>query len=97
MSSGDSVEVRFFAGLRDGLGQSLTCAVLTDAGTTIADILHKLPTGPKELNLDEGAEGCMRSDPVILLNGRNIVFLNGQETRLLPGDRISVFPPISGG
>ena len=33
----------------------------------------------------------------VLLNGRNIVFLNGPETRLSNGDTVAVLPPIGGG
>lgn len=33
----------------------------------------------------------------VLLNGHNIVFLNGTATKLKDGDVIAIFPPVGGG
>jgi molybdopterin synthase sulfur carrier subunit len=33
----------------------------------------------------------------VLLNGRNIVFLDGPETQLNDGDTVAILPPIGGG
>jgi molybdopterin synthase sulfur carrier subunit len=33
----------------------------------------------------------------ILVNGRDIEFLNGLETKLKEGDTVTIFPPVGGG
>jgi molybdopterin synthase sulfur carrier subunit len=42
-------------------------------------------------------EGIAQGYLHVLLNGRNIVFLNGPETRLSDGDTVAILPPIGGG
>ena len=42
-------------------------------------------------------EGIAKGYIHVLLNGRNIVFLNGPETRLSDGDTVAILPPIGGG
>lgn len=41
--------------------------------------------------------GELRPDISILVNGRNIVFLDGLDTALAPGDEIALLPPAAGG
>jgi len=42
-------------------------------------------------------EGISNGYLHVLLNGRNIVFLDGPETRLSDGDTVAILPPIGGG
>ena len=42
-------------------------------------------------------EGVAKGYLQVLLNGRNIVFLNGPGTRLSDGDTVAVLPPLGGG
>ena len=39
----------------------------------------------------------LRQFILILVNGRNIVFLDGLNTKLVEGDVIAISPPIAGG
>ena len=37
------------------------------------------------------------ADAIILLNGRNILYLEGKDTKLADSDVVSVFPMVAGG
>lgn len=39
----------------------------------------------------------LKSDYVFLVNGRNVEVLEKENTKLKDGDKISIFPPITGG
>lgn len=41
--------------------------------------------------------GMLQSHIVILVNGRNYLFLDGLNTKLKDGDQIVISPPLSGG
>jgi molybdopterin synthase sulfur carrier subunit len=41
--------------------------------------------------------GNLESHVVILVNGRNYLFLDGLNTKLKDGDQIVISPPLSGG
>ncbi|WP_258360064.1 MoaD family protein [Moorella sulfitireducens (nom. illeg.)] len=43
------------------------------------------------------ADGGLKRGIAILVNGRNINFLQGMDTSLNPGDRITIIPPAAGG
>lgn len=50
----------------------------------------------KELLIDANT-GCVRSSHKILVNGRDIDFLDKLDTRILDGDSVAFFPPVGGG
>ena len=93
-----SVEVSFFSGVR---------ALIDDAGiivdlpeeSSVADLLRKV-VGVYGRDLMEylfDGEGRIQSYVVVILNGRGIGVLNGEETALRDGDRVSILPAIGGG
>lgn len=49
-------------------------------------LLEELPPGIK-----------LKGGVTVMVNGRNIRFLDGNETELEGGDTVTVFPPIGGG
>jgi len=52
----------------------------------------------KSLNLENYYEdGKLRSDIVIMINGRNIYFLDGLNTKLKNGDEVLIMPIVVGG
>jgi len=91
------VTVRFYAHLRDLVGQKALVELEVEQGATISDLLDELflDSRIKETLLDENEE--IKPDITILKNGREIRFLAGMETRLTAGDEISVFPVVVGG
>ncbi|MHA1264429.1 MAG: MoaD family protein [Candidatus Helarchaeota archaeon] len=73
---------------------------LTYEGDTVGAILRQFleEYGDK---LDEALidpqTNMLRDYILVLLNGRNINFLNGLETKLSDGDVIAISPPLAGG
>jgi len=92
------IEVRLFANLRE---LAKTKATIEDikSGTSVGDVLQKICErfGVKfrEQILDK--LGQPNENIKILLNGQNIVFLQGPATKLKDGDVIAIFPPVGGG
>jgi len=94
--SGMKVEVEFFATLRLKLPKPIYQLDMPERAT-IKDLMRELDriTGqPISKELFRGDE--VIPGTVILLNGKNILHLNGVETPLEPG-KIAVFPPVAGG
>jgi molybdopterin converting factor small subunit len=56
-------------------------------GTTVRTVLHESALPPTLLFPD----GHLHHDVEVLVNGRNIAFLAGLDTRLAPDDRVTVF------
>lgn len=42
-------------------------------------------------------EGRLKPGIAVLVNGRNINFLQGLDTSLSPGDKVTIVPPAGGG
>jgi len=92
-----TVTVKAFGGLRE-LAPSSAITVSLPLGTTVADLLVVLHRRIPALHekLETGlADGYIN----ILLNGRNVRFLDGLRTRLpaAAGATIAFLPPIGGG
>ncbi len=52
----------------------------------------------EDLLLEEPPSGIkLKGGVTVMVNGRNIRFLEGYETQLEGGDTVTVFPPIGGG
>jgi MoaD family protein len=89
------VTLKVFGGLRD-LRDSAVDEHTVPAQTTIEDLWHLLESeaAPFVAKLRDGlANGYLH----VLLNGRNVAFLDGQQTRLSNGDVVAVLPPVGGG
>jgi molybdopterin converting factor small subunit len=69
--------------------------LLLTAGATVSSLLESLRIGYQGGTGKSGEAG--REPSIILLNGRNIEFLNGLDTPLSDGDILAVFPTSGGG
>ena len=70
------------------------------SGSTLKDLLAELverygPALARRLYEADSLE--LRKDLRLLLNGREITFLNGLATALKNGDHLSLIPPLAGG
>lgn len=64
---------------------------------SIRSLLEKLCVSSEHRQRIFDTEGNVRNDITILKNGRNIVFLEGLDTGLNGGDKVTIFPPVCGG
>jgi len=89
------VSVKVFGGLRDAFGQGeMQLRIPSDA--TLSALFEQLATSrPAETaKLVEGIDAGYLN---VLVNGRNVHFLDGRDTRLSDHDSVAVLPPIGGG
>ena len=91
-----TVELRFFANFRQAVGQKLLDREFPGESIRIGEILEELEAAYPDLDLRD-ADGAVREYVSILKNGTDIVHLDGQNTRVEAGDRVSLFPPVAGG
>ncbi len=65
-------------------------------GARVKDLLERLveekPELRREMYTDRGELAV-----AVLVNGRNTVFLDGEETVLRDGDTVAIIPPAGGG
>lgn len=92
------MEVNFFAGLREIVGQK-TVEIPVSNGTTarqlVKEVVRCYPPMRQEL-LDEN--GDLYGHVHVVINGRDIRYLEGSMERVIsPNDRVSIFPAIGGG
>lgn len=89
------MKVKFFAYIRD---YTKTKEIQVDYRGTLHELLIQLCNmfgrdfGKKIFNGDE-----ISSEIIILINGRNMVHLQGIDTVLNDEDEISIFPVVAGG
>ena len=90
------MEVRYFADIRTLAGTIEE--ERTSVPPTVSDLLAVLSAekGPSfENRVFPG--GKLSDTMIILVNGRNILHLNGVRTPLNPDDVVAVFPMVAGG
>ncbi|MBS3825989.1 MoaD family protein [Candidatus Bipolaricaulota bacterium] len=92
-----TVEVKLFANFRDKAGVSSTEVQATTAGELIRKLVSEFEELEDLLLEEPPPEIELRSGVTVMLNGRNIRFLEGNETELEEDDTVTVFPPIGGG
>jgi molybdopterin synthase sulfur carrier subunit len=92
------VEVRLFANLRE-LTKMKVVVEDIKSGTSIGDVLQKICErfGARFRERVLNKRGQPNENVKVLLNGHNIVFLEGVATKLKDGDVIAIFPPVGGG
>lgn len=90
------LELRFFATFREAVGsKTISLEVADDA--TVGDVLATLETeydGLGDMLIDDEA---IAPHINVLLNGREVLHMEGLDTPLSPGDTLSIFPPVAGG
>jgi molybdopterin synthase sulfur carrier subunit len=68
------------------------------SGSTFIEVIRKLVSEYPELKSEVLNEDMnLKGNYIYLLNGRNVEYLDKEETLIKDGDRIAIFPPIGGG
>jgi molybdopterin synthase sulfur carrier subunit len=93
----DRMEIKIHATLRDAVGKK--CVRLDKfSNATIEQILQELisryPAIVPKLFRDNGE---LHAGAHILINGRDMRYLNGLETRISAEDEVRIFPAVGGG
>lgn len=91
-----TVELRLFANFRQAVGQKHLEREYPGTVVTIAEILTDLEAAYPDLSFFDD-DGELREYISVLKDGTDIVHLDGIETTVEAGDRISLFPPVAGG
>lgn len=93
------VLVRTTMGLKKTIGQDRIQIVLEN-GETVANLMDRLVSRWGKVLADQiflpGARNP-RSGTMIMVNGRNIHFLNQLDTVLQEGDEVTILPAVGGG
>ena len=89
--------MRVFATLRDVVGGK-SVYVDVDSGVSVrqllAQLLDKYPDLRSKLLTEDGQ---LNPSVHILVNGRDVRFLQGLETVITAQDTVQMFPPVGGG
>jgi len=94
------VTLRFYALLRELVGRKELIVNLDNDDARVIDVLEAIKREISEEVYNKIISFYNREKGprlVILLNGRNVVHLEGLETKVKDGDRVDVFPPAGGG
>ncbi len=89
-----TVTVKMYATIREKFNHDS----VQISGNIFIEAIRKLVSEYPELK-DEvlNEDTNLKEDYIYLLNGRNVEFLNKEETLIKDGDKISIFPPVGGG
>ena len=90
------LELRFFATFRVAVGQKTIEREFAD-GATVGDVLTALEAEFEGLSGELIEDGEIRDQLSVLKNGREVLHMEGIDTVMEDGDRLSVFPPVAGG
>ncbi|MFW5903834.1 MAG: ubiquitin-like small modifier protein 1 [Candidatus Saliniplasma sp.] len=90
-----SVKIKLFANIAEKAGQRI---IEVDASNVreAFEILEERFGGLRG-ELFKEDEKNLRDNITVIKDGRNITYLNGLETELKDGDKLSVFPLVGGG
>jgi molybdopterin synthase sulfur carrier subunit len=91
------MRVKIFATLRPLVGAK-EVEVGVETGDTVRNVLEKLTAeypALRERVLDD--DGNLQSFIHVLVNGRNMKFLDGLNSTIQEGDKLALFPPVGGG
>jgi len=91
-----SVQVNFYSTINKTFGIN-SVQIVSKNPLGVRSLLEKICTSPERHEQIFDTSNCLRGRIIILKNGRNINSLNGLETELNNGDKVAIFPAVSGG
>ena len=87
------VKVKVYMTLREQFGWKEKIVELDKNSSKLRDLIDKVPEIEWAINKYHGERWGL----IILVNGRNIEFLDKENTVLKDGDVVTLFPPLAGG
>jgi molybdopterin synthase sulfur carrier subunit len=90
------VELRFFATVREAVGERTTTRTVKQ-GATVRDVLAGLEADYSSLDGALLDDGDVAGGITVLHNGTNVVNRGGGATELADGDALSITLPVTGG
>ncbi len=88
--------LKFFATFREAVGSKIVDRSFPDA-STVGDVLTALESEYDGLAGNLLEDGDLKPQINVLLNGREVLHMDGVETAVSDGDTLAVFPPVAGG
>ena len=90
------MEIKIYATLRDVVGAA-RLQLGSDSEITVDSLLQELCVRYPAVRPKLLRHGELHPATHILINGRDMRFLNGLETVVSPEDEVRIFPPVGGG
>lgn len=88
------IKIKLFLTLQKNISSDNNIVEASTMIEAVKELIKKYPLLKREL---VNEDFTLKDDYIYLVNGRNIAFLQGENTTLKDGDRITIFPPIGGG
>ncbi len=87
-------KVKLYATLKEIAGRDTVFVKGNTVKEAIVNLVKEFPELKKEI-VDENFN--LKEDYIYLVNGRNIVFLQNENTPVSENDKLAIFPPVGGG
>jgi len=91
-----SVKIKLFANLAEKAGQSEINVSAENVRDALKELIDEHPR-LDDIIFKDTDENELSDSITVIKDGRNITYLNGLETELKEGDKLSIFPPVGGG
>lgn len=88
--------LKFFATFREAVGSKIVDRSFPGA-STVGDVLTALESEYDGLAGNLLEDGDLKPQINVLLNGREVLHMDGIDTAVSDGDTLAVFPPVAGG
>ncbi len=87
-------KVKLYATLKEIVGTDTVFVEGKTVKEAIENLIKKYPQLKDEII---SKNFSLKDDYIYLVNGRNIVFLQKENTPLSENDKLTIFPPVGGG
>ncbi|MBU8906037.1 ubiquitin-like small modifier protein 1 [Desertibacillus haloalkaliphilus] len=91
------MDIKVFANFRDICGGKIVSINIVD-GDSILNVLKQLISRFPEMKEELFTEAYeLKPLNHVFINGKNIIYLDGLDTKVYQKDLVALFPPVAGG